>query len=479
MGKEQPSACIMRVMRKVSQKQRTQRILRGMKSRLLRHIGEFPFYESTEAKYQIQDGELSSKVGLPLSFKDSDIKDLHDMVEDYAAFIRACIKLYHSNPIVKELLDYGKPEVFKRNLDAIYPVIKADVVLHSSGFRYGDNPEQTDEPDKACELDSGSFNGGAQADVYARLCKEFGFDPLIPVEKFRDSLRKMVGNRKVIVLYCTESEEYRGQYEYLAKLLDCKCVKVDENFQLSSDIQLVYRAFPLYAYETNPFIRSLLGTTAPELFVPSLTPQFEEKALLALLWDIRFREFFIRELGQKSFWFLRKIIPMTWIVGNEKFLDIARIASRKNVPGTITLMKMIDKNLRFVIKVSGYSPDERGAKGVRFVQKMSSEELRSYIREIKKRPALFIAQQLIEATPRSVEALNSKNKVESKKQFVRFTLFFNLAGEWLTQYVTTRGSKLYIHGTMDCTHSSATLRRTQSQSQPELYSGPERRAGSA
>lgn len=59
-----------------------------------------------------------------------------------------------------------------------------------------------------------------------------------------------------------------------------------------------------------------------KIYLPTLTPQFEEKAILSFVWDKRSIEFFKLKLGEPSYQYLRKIIPPTWILGQKENFDL-------------------------------------------------------------------------------------------------------------------------------------------------------------
>ena len=89
----------------------------------------------------------------------------------------------------------------------------------------------------------------------------------------------------------------------------------------SSDISSkeIYRAFYLSDQFSDDSVAKLLRT--PHIYSPSSTPQFEEKALLSFIWDKRYKEFFMEKLGNSSFDLLRRVIPKTWVLGEEKYVD--------------------------------------------------------------------------------------------------------------------------------------------------------------
>ena len=122
----------------------------------------------------------------------------------------------------------------------------------------------------------------------------------------------------------------------------------------------VYRAFYLNEQYSDEMVAKILSEN--HLNIPSETPQFEEKALLALIWDKRFVDFFKEQLGEAGFELLRKSIPKTWIIGQEQYVD----GGLPNGYLKSEDIGQIGKSKReYVLKESGFNNNSSWGKGVK------------------------------------------------------------------------------------------------------------------
>ncbi len=129
----------------------------------------------------------------------------------------------------------------------------------------------------------------------------------------------------------------------------------------------------------------------PHKCMPSKTPQFEEKALMAFIWDKRFMDFFQNQLGKAEYELLRKVIPKTWILGEERYVDGGLPQGKENSIDISTLGK---SKRQFVLKSSGFNTNSSWGEGVLFLHKMGGKVAREKIQlAINDSNHLYIIQE--------------------------------------------------------------------------------------
>ena len=127
----------------------------------------------------------------------------------------------------------------------------------------------------------------------------------------------------------------------------------------------VYRFFELFDLPNIPGARKIfdLANEKKIRLTPPPKPVFEEKMLFALLWNRNLRGFWRQELGGGFLARLQKIIPYTWIVDPTPLPPQAAIPEL-NLTDWQQLKTMSQKERDLILKVSGYSEDAWGARGV-------------------------------------------------------------------------------------------------------------------
>ena len=141
-----------------------------------------------------------------------------------------------------------------------------------------------------------------------------------------------------------------------------------EDFNRQSPIanrQSLYRFFELFDLPNIPgapaLMEQLLAGTSR--MTPPMKPWMEEKLWLALFWSRPLREYWRRELSERHFLELQKHIPMSWV------LDPAPLPPHAAYPGLdltdwTQLKSLSQRDRELILKVSGYSEDAWGARGV-------------------------------------------------------------------------------------------------------------------
>lgn len=268
-------------------------------------------------------------------------------------YMDACIELYNSNQDVKEVLDRGKPKKYINNEVPNYLFLRPDLILTQSGF-------------SICEIETSPFGLGL-AEVLTRTYGNAGFDPIITQNSLKNYIQSKT-EKEGTIAYSDNVKSFKGQLDFLAE----EIFSGNENIWKSQNVSHnsvnngeIYRAFYLSdAYKDKNIERFL---QQPHNNIPSSTPQFEEKALMAFIWDKRYMKFFESQLGKTEFELLRKSIPKTWILGEERYVDGGLPEGKENSMDICTLGK---SKRQFVLKSSGFNVHSSWSEGVVFLHKM-------------------------------------------------------------------------------------------------------------
>ena len=306
-------------------------------------------------------------------------------------FYRASERLYRrsvegkSPSWIAELLERGKPErIVRLQRQAAFKsevprVIRPDLLLNREGFAI-------------TELDSVPGGIGLIGwlnqtyDLLAR--KNEGFraaadsgtrGELIggaagPIDGFRGIFE---GHDRVHLVVSQEAAGYRPEMEWLSAQLPpagSYGVRNTEFTDFASG-DGVYRFFELFdlpqvANADRIFELAAdrtVGLTPPPKFL------FEEKMLFALFWNRNLRDFWRQELGGGFFRRLQVCIPYSWI------LDPAPLPPQAAYPELgLTdwrqLKSLSQKERRLILKISGFSPEAWGARGVYLGSDLSADE---------------------------------------------------------------------------------------------------------
>ncbi len=261
---------------------------------------------------------------------------------------------------VAELLDAGKPQAVvdlgRHNafLDQIPRVIRPDLILTESGV-------------SVVEIDS--LPGGIGLTAWLnKAYSDIGMSPIGGTNGMLDGFRSIMPGGAIYV--SEEASDYRPEMAWLADILrpDLPAtnglVVLDEKSRIP-DAGHFYRFFELFDLPNIPQAADVWnGALAGKL---SITPPpkafLEEKLWLALLWLRPLREYWERELGRRHFERLLQSVPRSWI------LDPAPLPYHAELPGLgisdfRELAALSQKERRFALKISGFSPKAWGSRGV-------------------------------------------------------------------------------------------------------------------
>lgn len=158
------------------------------------------------------------------------------------------------------------------------------------------------------------------------------------------------------IVISEEASAYRPEWEWL---VGPQRVTALESF--SDWTKPAYRFFECFEWEACPTLRHGLSPADP--LTPPLKPHLEEKLCLALFWLPALREFWRRELGDRYDRDLRNIIPQTWAVEPTPLPPTAVLPGLE-VHSWEEVAHLSHKQRDLVLKISGYSPQAWGSRGV-------------------------------------------------------------------------------------------------------------------
>ncbi len=173
----------------------------------------------------------------------------------------------------------------------------------------------------------------------------------------------------VYVVVSSEAAAYRPEMEWLTTRLN---QRAGPRFELHDTTPFqpepgsaVYRFYELFDWANIPVADTLaqLALERRIQLTPPIKPLFEEKLLFALLWNRRLQSFWRRELGDRFFSELQKLVPQSWVVDPSPLPPHAAIPQLE-LSDWQELKSLSQRERELVLKVSGYSSEAWGARGV-------------------------------------------------------------------------------------------------------------------
>jgi hypothetical protein len=172
------------------------------------------------------------------------------------------------------------------------------------------------------------------------------------------------------ILISQEAGTYRPEMEWIAAQLqdrkpEIKCRVVPaENYE-PQDGRAVYRFFELFDLPNIPKIDNTLRANAEGriTITPPIKPYLEEKMWFALFWMQPLHEFWRRELGDKYFIKLQKVIPYSWLLDPTPLPQHA-VIPRLEIHDWREAARFSQKDRDLLLKVSGFSPLGWGSRGI-------------------------------------------------------------------------------------------------------------------
>jgi hypothetical protein len=294
-------------------------------------------------------------------------RELEQLGHRLFVFQRACNQLYQLSVKGKQpawiarYLDAGKPMELiefsrkKEFRDDLPRVIRPDLVL-------------TDEGYTIAEIDSvpgGIGLTGWLNQTYSAFEKEIIGGP----DGMLDGFQSVLPHGGDIVI-SEESSTYRPEMEWMAARLKNRHPDLDwlvvsaENYEPQPGRD-VYRFFELFDLPNIPNIDKTLRAAAEGKIkvTPPIKPYLEEKMWFALFWMQPLREFWRRELGEKYFLQLQKVIPYSWLLDPTPLPQHA-VIPRLEIQDWREAGKFSQKERDLLLKVSGFSPLGWGSRGI-------------------------------------------------------------------------------------------------------------------
>ena len=295
-------------------------------------------------------------------------------------FYRAVNLLYRKSAEGKQpewvarWLDLGKPAelialqrspAFKNHVPR---VIRPDLLLTEDGLR-------------VTELDSVPGGIGLTAWLNQTYCKSEIRNPKSEVLGGADGMLRgfesIFGDAKQVhIVVSEESATYRPEMEWLADQLGNPKFKIQNpKFTGFADGDAVYRFFELFDLANVPNAQTIfdLAVAGRIRLTPPPKPVFEEKMLFALLWNRNLQSFWRQELGEGFLSRLRKLVPYTWVVDPSPLPPQAAIPEL-NLTDWQQLKTLSQKERELILKVSGFSAQAWGARGVSLGSDLSHED---------------------------------------------------------------------------------------------------------
>lgn len=284
-------------------------------------------------------------------------------------FQRACNELYFRSIAgkapawVAEYVDRGKPPELieagrnKANRSSLPLVLRPDLIL-------------TDDGMTIAELDTVPGGIGLTAWLNQTYAK-FGTHDLIGGDRAMiDGFCAIVPEGRILV--SNEAATYRPEMNWLAQQCHGR-LRVEAAEDLPSSAPH-YRFYELFDLPNLP-AKTLLGS---QTVTPPFKAFLEEKLWFALFWCRPLREFWRRELSERHWLELQKVIPFTWI------LDPTPLPHHAVIPGLEIqnwdeLADFSQKQRDLVIKISGFSEIGWGSRSVVIGSDVPQKEWKSAI----------------------------------------------------------------------------------------------------
>jgi hypothetical protein len=299
----------------------------------------------------------------PFALPDGLAPELEKLGYRLMLFLRACDQLYRQSvkgrqpAWVAELLDAGKPPelvVFQRECGLagdIPRVIRPDLVLTEDGFTIA-------------EIDSVPGGIGLTAwlnKTYAGL----GFDVLGGADGMLRGFSEILPGGDIVV--SDEAATYRPEMEWLAGELNAGAPqwRVVDGSARDDWQQRIYRFFELFDLANVPASPGIMDCIRARSIqvTPPFKPALEEKLWFALFWMKPLEDFWRRELSERAFLALQKVIPYTWLVDPAPLPHHA-VLPRLEAHSWEEVAKFSQKRRNFILKVSGFSERAWGSRGV-------------------------------------------------------------------------------------------------------------------
>lgn len=309
------------------------------------------------------------------------VKQLEKLGRVLLQFYRALNLLYRKSheqaapAWVAKWMDAGKPEALtqlglgRTFKQALPKVIRPDILLTEDGFVIS-------------ELDSvpgGIGLTGWLNQTYAVLNdgSEENIEVIGGTEGMLEGFSGIFEQKAPVrIVVSEEAGSYRPEMEWLASQIKDRKISVhDDQFNDFEDGDWIYRFFELFDLANVANSKTILSGAAEGRFHLTPPPKtiMEEKASFALLHNHNLESFWLQHLGGGFLKTLLRHVPYTWMV------DPAPLPPQGAIPklgltNWHQLKNLSQKDRHLILKVSGFSEQAWGARGVFLGSDLSSQD---------------------------------------------------------------------------------------------------------
>lgn len=330
----------------------------------------------------------------PLALPKAIVKQLKGLGHILAKFQDASHELYlrsaagEAAPWLAPMLEAGKPAWLvatqkNRILKGAAPrIIRPDLLWCDDGLAMA-------------ELDS--VPGGMGLTLFlSRAYAAAGFDILGGAEGIAEGFRAAHPGGAIIGV-SKESADYRPEMEYLAEALGNGFRCTDAETLPPETEGTIYRFFELFDTGAIPPARDIIEKRCGQLSPPPIE-HLEEKAWLALFHMPGLRAFWSQALRGSHLQRLEQLIPHGWIADPAPLPPQAALPWL-NLHSWQDVACLSQKERQLVLKISGFSPQAWGSRGVFIGHDMSGDEWAAAVkRALQEFPQqLWVMQEFREA----------------------------------------------------------------------------------
>ncbi len=211
--------------------------------------------------------------------------------------------------------------------------------------------------------------------------------------------REACATKSVRVVISEESAGYRPEMIWLVEQLRALERDIEVVDLRAADVEklkgcVVYRFFELFDIVNEPNAQKILDAAMRgELEVtPPFKPWLEEKMVFAFLWHSQLRDYWRMELGEKTLAKLQQIFPYTWIMDPTPLPPHA-VIPELGIRDWREMAKFSQKQRELVLKVSGFSSQAWGSRGVWVGHDLSAAEwgaaIEGALKDFEHRPCIL------------------------------------------------------------------------------------------
>ncbi len=358
--------------------------------------------------YANQDDVAPFRVAAePFQLDDDSMQAIRTLGPALYRFNAAVQELYYESKedrqpsFIADYLDKGKPDLVKdyarmrRFRPDVPRIIRPDLILTETGLA-------------ATELDSVPGGFGLTSSL-AQLYHKRGYPVVggadgIP-QNFIAMIKDVSGMDRptTAIAVSDEAADYLGEMQWLASHLRQEGYDVEaihpRDIQFQEDglymgtgkqrrrIHAVYRFFELFDLKNIPKIDLILYAVRKQLvaITPPIKHVFEEKLLFGLFHHPQLQKYWQKSLGSEVYQLLQQVFPESWIVDNRPLPPHAIIPGLERGGAPINqwsqLFDASKKERELVLKLSGFSPNAWGSRGVTMGHDVNGQQWREALQD--------------------------------------------------------------------------------------------------